>query len=382
MGTAKAQTQRTCDSLANLTVVIPSYGRQDFLLRQAVYWKDSMASILLLDGSEKALDEDIKAKIAESGNITYVHRYVSFAERMRLGGSMIATSHAVMGGDDEFLLTSGLESALKKLERDPTAIGCMGQSLWFIGDEVSHSVSYSPGYPHWKYEVRAAKAAERLYKAMSKYVSATSYAVLKSDVWRRSWGQHGEWSSPYAGEIQQALTAYAWGNLTSVDEVFWMRSAENSPVNSLNYNRGLSFEEWWEAPRFRKEHDQFVSMIVYQLLDREAISPEQAVSVVETAIRTYIENLEGQSANSGLRSLFIGWVKKILPSKLIEQLKAMLFDFRSTPPAKGILGSLEELKAMPPQALKLNGTPLFFAELAQMESIVRAFHMARKEAAP
>ena len=341
-----------------------------------------MTSILLLDGSEKALNEDIKEKIAESGNVTYVHRYVSFAERMRLGGSMIATSYAVMGGDDEFLLTSGLESALKKLEGDPTAIGCMGQSLWFFGDAESHSVSYSPGYPHWKYEVRAAKAAGRLHKAMSNYVSATSYAVLRSNVWRRSWGQHGEWSSPYAGEIQQALTAYAWGNLTSVDEVFWMRSAENSPVNSLNYNRGLSFEEWWKAPRFRKEHDQFLNMIVHQLSDREATSPEQAVGVVESAIRTYIKNLEGQSNNSGLRSLLIGWVKRTLPSKLMERLKAMLFDFRSTPSATGTLGSLEELKAMPPQALKLNGTPLFFAELAQMESMVRAFHLARKEVAP
>jgi glycosyltransferase domain-containing protein len=368
----------SCDALANLTVVIPSYGRQEFLLRQAVYWKDSPATVLLLDGTQTALDEDIRAKIAECGNITYVHRFISFAERMCLAGSMLATSHAVMSGDDEFLLASGLQSALEKLKRDRSAIGCIGQSLGFFVDAATHAVSYSTGYPHWKYEVRSAQAAERMNAAMSNYVAATCYAVLQSDAWRRSWGQHGAWSSPYAGEIQQALATYICGNLTSVDEFYWMRSAENAPVNSLSYNRGMSFEEWWRSPQLQHEHDQFVQMISSQLSEMGPRQPELAAQTVENAVNLYVGELKGPSVKQGLRPVFKAWLGKVLPSALRAKLKAMLFDFRSAPTTTGTLGSLAQLKLMQPQNLRVNATPQLFDELAQMESIVQSFHEARK----
>jgi glycosyltransferase domain-containing protein len=378
MDVNEVATQRAGTSLADLTVVIPSYGRQEFLLRQAIYWKDSHASILLLDGSQTALDDDLRAKIAKTGNITYVHSFVSFAERMCLAGSMLATSHAVMSGDDEFLLASGLQRALEKLESDPSAIGCIGQSLGFFVDADNHTLSYLTGYPHWKYEVRAAQAAQRMDAAMSNYVAATCYAVLKSDVWRRSWGQHGAWSSPYAGEIQQALATYARGNLTSVDEVYWMRSTENAPVNSLGYNRGLSFEEWWRSPQLKHEHYQFVQMISTQLSEMETTQPELAAQVVEHAISLYVGELKVPSGNQGLRPVFKAWLGKVLPSALRAWLKAMLFDFRSAPPTTGALGSLAQLKVMPSQTLRVNANPQFFDDLAQMESIVQNFYAARK----
>jgi hypothetical protein len=60
-------------ALAFLTVVIPSYARQDFLLRQCAYWHRSGAAVVIVDGSPSALDAEVQSTIARSGNVTYLH---------------------------------------------------------------------------------------------------------------------------------------------------------------------------------------------------------------------------------------------------------------------------------------------------------------------
>ena len=45
------------DLLSKLTIVIVSYDRQRFLLRQAVYWGYSRANIIIVDGSPTPLTD-------------------------------------------------------------------------------------------------------------------------------------------------------------------------------------------------------------------------------------------------------------------------------------------------------------------------------------
>ena len=61
------------EPLSKLTIVIPSYGRQAFLLRQAVYWGYSRANIIIVDGSPDPLSDKMRNLLAGLPNILYLH---------------------------------------------------------------------------------------------------------------------------------------------------------------------------------------------------------------------------------------------------------------------------------------------------------------------
>ena len=65
--------------LSDLTVVIPTYRRGEFVWRQFAYWGESDASVVILDGSPEPLD--IPGEL-RSENIRYIHSGTPFTERL------------------------------------------------------------------------------------------------------------------------------------------------------------------------------------------------------------------------------------------------------------------------------------------------------------
>ncbi len=373
---ASAHQSPSGPDLAALTVVIPSYGRQDYLLRQVIYWSETEVSVVIVDGSPTPLEPDVQEKIADFPHIRYVHSLTPFFERMRLAGSMLKTQYAVMSGDDEFLLKKGLSQALSRLENDKSLVACMGQSFAFHVDRETLSITYGSGYPHWRYEGTESTAKARLDAAMSNYIGATCYAVLRSEVWHRSWGKHGPWSSPYTGEIQQALATYIRGKVTAIDEVYWMRSGENAPVNTNQYNRSLSFEDWWHGAQQQGERELFVSMLSTELTEAEGTPAIDATNIVKDAVGLYIKHVDGAKPD-GLRPIFFGFINQVLPDKLRARLKSIVFRLRSMA-REGNFGTLADMRRTPPPSVHANLNDALFRELSHVESLIMQFHTARK----
>lgn len=371
--------------LAQLTVVIPSYGRQDFLARQCAYWHGTGATVVIVDGSERPLTDSMRLAISRLGDVTYVHSVASMMDRLRLASNLIETPYAILLGDDEFLLLEGLCSAIGKLEQDAELVACIGQSLAFF--PASRGCSYGPGYPHWKYAVCHDNARNRMIAAMSDYRAASCYAVLRAPTWRRSWGQLQNWSSPYVGEIQQGLTTYIWGKLTTVDEVYWMRSSENRPVTNKDFNRGLSFQEWWGSSDFLREREEFIRVLSQELMDAEHLDMESAQFSILEAITVYVDCMnqihkEAVNALAGrqaivrqLRACVVSGLKMLLPTKLIRGLKSASFNLSS---ASGIgsMGSRADFMRST-ASLPFLVTEEFAAELSEMESLIASFYLAR-----
>ena len=117
------------DPLADLTVVVPTWERQDFVLRQLRYWAPSAARLVVVDGSDHPLPCRVRGAIDGMERITYRHERRPFHERLATAGSLVSTKYAVMLGDDEFHLLSGLRTVIRELEEEPGLVGCMGQVL-------------------------------------------------------------------------------------------------------------------------------------------------------------------------------------------------------------------------------------------------------------
>lgn len=383
----KAHVLPTPALLGKLTVVIPCYARQDFLLRQCVYWRGSRASIVIVDGSPEPLCESVRGVMDGAGNITYIHAPITMMERLKLAAQRIDTPYAILHGDDEFLLFGGLCSAIQKLESDGSLVACIAQSLAFHVDSRGGEVTYGNGYPHWQYAIAQKDVAGRLMAAMSDYTAATCYAVLRTDTWRRSWGQLQNWSSPYVGEMQQGITTYVWGKLATVEPVYWMRSSENKPVTSTDFNRGVTFKDWWIGRKFDVERERLLGILSKELADSQGMLEKDARSMVELAIQTFLEHQDGSSRTNEreLNGLRAAWrtlrkvltpvLRTVLPTHIRDYLKSTLFGLTQTA-ARGNFGALQDLqKLTPPIPFEMSDN--LIVELTGMESLIRSFNIAR-----
>jgi glycosyltransferase domain-containing protein len=313
--------------LAKLTVVIPSYGRHEYLLRAIIFWSNSPVKIIILDGSPRPLPESILTTVKSLGNVKYVHTIGSIARRLFGVAEHLTTDYAVTMGDDEFHLKTGLEKALSALELNSDVVGCVGQSVSFRSG--GDGLVYGKGYPHENYHVDQEAVSDRLYYAMAQYNGATCYAVLRRSCWIRSYGKLEDWSSPYAGEIQQALITYICGKFISVNALYWLRSFDVPPVHGRLFNRKLQFYDWWIDKRYVDEQKKFVSLIAVELLSNGCSSPDEATEIVNAAVKIYLNFCKRESSLNSIKRLnklqyIKAFTRKYVPERIVELIERVV----------------------------------------------------------
>lgn len=368
-------------ALTKLTVVIVSYERQDFLLRQAVYWGNGAAKVVIVDGSSRPLSGLRLEALLTQKNITYLHLPESLSVRMGLAAQHVHTLYAVLLGDDEFLLKKGLSMAIKKLEQDPTLVACMGQSLGFYPSSDGAHCTYTPGYPHLGYEVTHDDVRQRLAAAMTNYTPVTSYAVVREPVWSRSWGAIHNWSSPYVGELQQAITTYIWGKLSAVDEIYWMRSYESLSINIENeHDVSLSTYDWYSSPRFQSERDDFVETLAGELVSAEQFGYPEARNIVLEAIESYLAfYISRRNVRRGValftRGLIARGLERVLPERRFLALKVKLFGPLRPKEKVNLVMSENATSESSTESVLID--PETASEIAEIEVLVSGFYRAR-----
>ena len=98
--------------LSMLTVVVPSFNRHDYLLRQIRFWASRSARLIIVDGSTLPIDGRIRSAVDAHPGMEYLHHPEGFVERVSLAAGLIETPYAGLLGDDEFHLETGLAAAL------------------------------------------------------------------------------------------------------------------------------------------------------------------------------------------------------------------------------------------------------------------------------
>lgn len=318
------------EQLSKLTIIIPSYGRHSFLLRQTAYWGYSSANIIIIDGSPDPLTDRMCKALAGLPNFRYLHVKDGFINRLKLASKYIQTPYAVLLSDDEFLLKGALCSAIARLEENSELIACNGQVVGFSRPEASGAISYhDTGYTFWKYEILEDNAQDRLAHAFATYNAATCYAVLRRDVWVSSWGSTQVWSSAHTIEPYQTIATYLYGKLTTVDEIYMLRSTENKPFSSMqSFNKKLSFEEWWFTPRYTSEREDFISRLAAIAIARSGLNGEEARQAIKDAVAGYFALCEKRKKGALLRSIrnitratISKTLRRIMPPSAFQQLR-------------------------------------------------------------
>jgi glycosyltransferase domain-containing protein len=367
-------------NLSMLTIVIPSYCRQDFIIRQCANWHGSGASVVIMDGSPKPLANTLQQAITGLGDITYVHSATVIVDRLKHAATLIKTPYAVMCGDDEFLLASGVCSAIALLEQDQDLVACIGQSLhYYLSNNVSQC-NYGTGYDTYRYEVSHDNVQDRLNASVKNYNAATCYAITRSPVWRRSWGNLQGYSSGHIDELEHAFTTYIWGKLASVDDVYWMRSNENPPAETVDVKR-LPTETWWASDKFKTERANFVTKLSDELISAQHIDRSNAEAIVINACELFLREQKYPSNSSfrqKCRQFAVNTLKEWLPKIWVGHLIQLRIRLGLIAAATGNFGDLIDLRAMKTPLPFLFNEALI-TDLSDMEKLIADFYKARSD---
>ena len=300
-----------------------------------------------------------------------------------------------MLGDDEFHLPSGLRAAVGVLEENRDLVGCMGQVLSFSPVDSYRRVVLARAYRSLSgYTVQCTSPPDRLFEGMSDYAMATCYAVLRSPVWKCSWGSIGDWGSGHAAEIQQAMAVFLLGDLSTTNCVQWLRSIENpnAPSSPAEEKRGkIWFPEWWEGQRYEPERVAFVSRLTGIVADELGVDRDECASWVVAGAERFVNKNRwmtrfeepSQSLLARLIRVLAGMLRTVarcFPDPLFLGAKRWRgYVQRMLGRRAGdYYGTVEDL----PRIFCKEGlavTPEAIAEIASVEMLVREFHELRRQ---
>jgi glycosyltransferase domain-containing protein len=270
--------------LTDLTIVIPTYERPAYLLRQIAYLSKWDTPVEIVDGSTKPLDDDIIKIINRLPHINYQHSNTSYAERISDASQRIKTPYAMCLAEDDLYLHSGLVSAIKELELNKNAVACMGQSLGF--DRFNKKLyAFHYGNSLYNYSVNDSSIKVRINKGIKDYRPAASYAVFRTDAFKKVWQKREGVSCLEAVEYEHAIRTYLYGGLITTPDTYWLRSFELQPVSSVvDGNRSNDFSSWYSKDKSRQERECFRARLLKLLHEEGQLTKDESESLLNTVV--------------------------------------------------------------------------------------------------
>ena len=246
-------------SLDKLTIVIPSYNRQEFLKRSLNFWSNYNTKVIAIDGSNNSLDKIFLNKLGD--NIKYIHSRESFYNRILYATKFISTDYVMLGCDDEFYIPSALNSCIMQLNNNHELASCMGTAMGFIyKDNQTLGFEIYPGLKKTFFDDD--EPIQRVKNHLSNYCVAHTYAVCRSSIWisaanfifSKEYSYYGAW------EIQFEFLIPFSNKSMVIPELMWMRSFENIGIRgtSPSMTKAVSIKDWWNQKKYQTEKKDFI----------------------------------------------------------------------------------------------------------------------------
>ena len=233
--------------LHELTIIIPTYERQKYVLRNMRFWSNKGPRVLVLDGSNAPLSDKDRRSLGL--NIRYFHRPIPFNKRMKLAIDMINTPYAVLCADDEIQVPSGIERCIEFLENNKDHAQCCGRAIRFnVAGKVLKVEAAK--LDHRSHYVDQNTPIERARYHLGDFLTTTVYAVHRKDSLKHClrYSMGYDFGNPYPQETLFEIAASAFGKSKVLPCVTWVRSSENDPVAAPGWVREDVLSDWHDNP--------------------------------------------------------------------------------------------------------------------------------------
>jgi glycosyltransferase domain-containing protein len=358
--------------LEKLTIIVPTYNRQEFALRYMHYWSETKVTIIIIDGSKKSLEPAVLKKLKK--NIIYIHNPIGIYQRLLAAIKHINTEYVLLGCDDEFYIPSALNSCLTMLSLNNQLISCGGIAMRYNFED--NSVVGFDCYPRLKNFISDdPNPNNRVRKHFSNYVPAHIYAVCRANIWK-IFAQvifSKEYSFYPAAEIQiEFLICYA-GKTMVISELMWLRSNENIPIRGGSPSMSIinTRKSWWLDKKYENERKDFLARM--DLVCRETTKTTDIPNFKFLIIEMFIKSKKGIFFN------FFYLIYKNLPN-FIKNKKFFILNFLKF---TGLRKKKEKISFIDrARLLETEGVKIDFKELKRIEKIIICFHKNKKKFYP
>ncbi len=355
--------------LYKLTLIIPTFNRQAFALRNMTYWSGRGTVIHVLDGSESPISaDDLKVL---GGNIHYHHLPVGVVDRLKIALSLVNTEYVALLSDDEFFIPNALSECIRVMESEHDMVSCGGRCMMFW--RAPCGIMGAPAYTTQQdYAVLMSDPVERMVYHMSPYTPSTIYSVVRADVWKKAMGILVQKEFPvYAiGELQFELAICYQGMSRVLPHLMWLRSDENPQLTgtSISLDPANPIWNWWFNSNTLNQRNEFMD-----IMSNGLASSSSDVSVLRDGVSSAIDTYVNAYRNSqNILNKVLSVVKKSIPFEIKQAIKKVL---------RRNLDSTAQLNATPlmdaAKAMEASGVTVDFQELANIERIVTDFHINR-----
>ncbi len=247
--------------LNDLTIIIFSYNRHEWLKRIISYWSNYDVKLLVLDGSEKKLEK----QHVNSKNTRYIHDQRGLYERLLSSSDYIDTKFVILSSDDEFYLPSALLSCVKFLSKNKTYSSCQGLAIGFGRRKSNKEVYGFQQYIEFRdlcFNLDQGDVLNRLRRHFTNYTMAHTWSVIRYEKWKiiskcifnKEYNFCGVW------EMQLEFLVMVSGKTKIIPELMWLRNNEVPGVRgtspSMSYD--ISLKDWWRGKHYKKEKKDFL----------------------------------------------------------------------------------------------------------------------------
>ncbi|MFQ6026873.1 MAG: TIGR00180 family glycosyltransferase [Dehalococcoidia bacterium] len=272
----------------NLTLLIPTKNRADFLIRLLAYYRDQgfQGQICIGDSSEAAVVEQTRRAIAgfqNKLNIVYKEYYdLNSATCLLRLLDHVVTPYAALLPDDDFLIPNGLQQCIAFLEEhsDYSAAHGVGALVQLQSDGAYGPVLGASYYRQPNNEEDA--APDRLLHHLSNY-GVSLFSVHRTECWKLMYqGVDTLSDTTFAAELLPCCLSAVLGKIKELDCLYLVRQVHEQRYLLPDKYDWITSEGW--LPSYQKFRDRLVE----ELTRQSEISVNAAGEVVKQAFWTYL----------------------------------------------------------------------------------------------
>jgi glycosyltransferase domain-containing protein len=316
--------------LSKVTIIIPTYERYNYALRNMRFWSDKDVTVHVLDGSAEKVGDN---ELSELGtNILYHHIPDDLITRHYFAKNLIDTKYVIYLSDDEIFIPSALAECVKYLDAHNETASCIGRVMGFKY-ENNNIVVTEKFTPIKMTEDKNRSFKKRLIFKASNFLPSTIFGLHRKNLFSTNLEliKNLPPTSPYTAEVLLEFSNSIHGQSKVIDKLMWLRSFENDPINNKDMKREIDLDFWYLKKDFKSEVvdciNEFTRIVSNSTKINEKIikryvntglnimcKPNYAISDYASLILSYREILKARIARlfgkhmySGYKNRF-GWI--------------------------------------------------------------------------
>ena len=251
-----------------LAIIIPSYNRKKYLIKQISYWSNTPHKIFILDGgTDNFSDEEI---LKLPSNIKYfVDRSEVFARIARIKKN-ISSKYTLLLCDDEFYIKSTLKKIINFLDFNKKYLSSSSLPMGFI--EANGKIIYEEVYPEIK-KISKHPENQQSFKRLNSYLkfqyNIYMYSIMRSNIFFQCVKLVNKCKfDVYA--LQEVLFGIRLSLASKhkiLNQVGWLRNSGNPPIRykGIFFDPSKRVGDWWKLDKQKKSRKIFLKTLCKEL---------------------------------------------------------------------------------------------------------------------